>query len=402
MKSTSKPLKILHIIGSMDSSQGGTSQGIRNSIPALTKMGVQNEVASLDYPNATFLTTDSFQTHALGPAKGPWGYGSKLMPWLETNLNRFDLVVVHGLWQYYGYVAHKAITAHKRKGSDNIKLFVMPHGMLDPYFQKAPGRKLKAVRNWFYWKFIERNLINNCDGLLFTCEAELLLARKTFRPYRPKSEFNVGFGIETPPVEQKAMQDAFYDKCEGLPRYRPYLLFLSRIHEKKGVDLLIEAYSKLYEVDFPNLVIAGPGLEGEYGRKIQNMLADNGHIKDAVFFPGMLTGKAKWGAFYGCEAFLLPSHQENFGIAVVEALACGKPVLISNQVNIYAEIEKMQSGLVANDNIEGTMSLLAQWHTIGESQKNKIGSNALKTFKKYYEISQAAEVLLKTLSRHRS
>ena len=92
-------------------------------------------------------------------------------------------------------------------------------------------------------------------------------------------------------------------------------------------------------------MIAGPGLDTAFGREMRQLAESlcpqpsTLTPQPAVFFPDMLTGDAKWGALYGCEAFVLPSHQENFGIAVVEALACGKPVLISNQVNIWREIE---------------------------------------------------------------
>ena len=81
----------------------------------------------------------------------------------------------------------------------------------------------------------------------------------------------------------------------------------------------------------------------------------------------MLTGHAKWGAFYGAEAFILPSHQENFGIAVVEALACGKPVLISKQVNIWHEIIEGGGGLVEEDTTAGTLRLLESWQRLSKN-----------------------------------
>lgn len=81
----------------MDPSSGGPCQGIRNSIPELEKLGVQNEVVSLDDPTASFVREDTFPIHLLGPAKNPWAYNPKLIPWLLENLPRFDAVIVHGL-----------------------------------------------------------------------------------------------------------------------------------------------------------------------------------------------------------------------------------------------------------------------------------------------------------------
>src|SRR5690606_11843088 len=106
------------------------------------------------------------------------------------------------------------------------------------YFQKAEGRRLKAIRNQLYWKLLENNVVNNAEGILFTCEEECHLARQPFQPYRPKTTYVVGLGVESPPSYQEIMDVEFQNNCKGLEN-RPFLLFLSRIHEKKGVDLLI-------------------------------------------------------------------------------------------------------------------------------------------------------------------
>lgn len=397
-------MNVLRVIGSMSPATGGPCQGIRNIIPELEKLGLYNEVVSLDDPAAPFLGQDSFPIHPLGPAKGPWCYSEKLIPWLLQSLDRFDVVIVHGLWLYHSYGVMKALQQYKNQlslGQRPGKVprhYLMPHGMLDPYFQRAPERKLKAIRNWLYWKLIESKVISEADGLLFTCEAELLLARESFRPYSPKQERNVGYGVIQPPHFKPEMRRAFLKNCPELEE-GSYLLFLSRIHKKKGVDLLIQAYSELFEQlsqenkQVPRLVIAGPGLETTYGSKIQQLLQKKTQLQKMVFFPGMLSGEAKWGAFYGCEAFVLPSHQENFGIAVVEALACGKPVLISNQVNIWREIEEDGGGMVGVDSLEGTRQMLKSWFETGAEQKQLIARRARESFLKKFGISPAAKQL---------
>src|SRR5690606_9826924 len=156
----------------MHPSSGGPCQGIRNTIPALQKLGVHNEVVCMDDPHAEFLGEDEFPIHAVGPANNPWAYGPKLKSWLTENFRRFDVVIVHGLWLYPGYAVFQT---YKSIRGNTPKLFVMPHGMLDPYFQKARSRKLKAMRNWLYWKWIEQRLIHQADGVLFTCEQEMIL-----------------------------------------------------------------------------------------------------------------------------------------------------------------------------------------------------------------------------------
>ncbi|WP_373285387.1 glycosyltransferase [Hymenobacter qilianensis] len=411
----------------MDPQQGGVAQAVRTIIVGLTPFGDLSEVVSLDAPAAPEIQADSFRLHTLGPGRGPWRYSPAFLPWLLENLSRFDAVIVHGLWLYHSYAVHKAV--RQLQGQSSVAglkkrnmpgLFIMPHGMLDPYFQRASGRRLKAWRNWAYWHLIEAGVVNESTGLLFTCETERLLAHEPFTPYRPQRELVVGLGVEAPPPFTPRMQEAFLATCPALHN-RPYLLFLSRIDEKKGVDLLINGYKVLFRqlakdaacgaraaglgegstslpfacAEMPTLVIAGPGLNSPYGQRLRQAAAEL--PASAVFFPGMLTGAAKWGAFYGCEAFVLPSHQENFGIAVVEALACSKPVLITDKVNIWREVVANGCGLVADDTLTGTQELLERWINSPSAQKKLMGQRALDAYQNNFGIAAAAKTLSEAL-----
>ncbi|WP_114751763.1 glycosyltransferase [Pleomorphovibrio marinus] len=413
-------MRLLHVIPQMDPVMGGVCQAVRNIIAGLTDLGVSNEVVSLDGPGSELIYGDSFTLHSMGPGKGPWCYSKELVPWLINNFACFDAVIVHGLWLFHAYAVRKAYTmAFKDCSSRKLpKIFIMPHGMLDPYFQQARGRKLKAIRNWFYWKLIEKHMVNDAAGLLFTCKEELQLARHSFSPYRPCQEVVVGLGVNEPPVFLPTMKQAFLEKCPELQN-RPYILFLSRIHEKKGVDILVEAFSEILHFkelekgtltaggidgtsetendNLPILIIAGPGIESPYGRKIQKRIYGDELLKKCIFFPGMLTGDAKWGAFYGCEAFVLPSHQENFGIAIVEAMACAKPVLISDQVNIWREIADDGAGLIARDTTEDFRNELVRWWSLKEVEKLQIGQLALSCFRKNFSVVSASKNLLRNI-----
>ncbi len=393
----------------MDPATGGPCQGIRNSIPELNKLGVNNEVVCLDDPASTYLSSDLFCVHAIGLGKGPWCYSRELVPWLLKNFHRFDVVIIHGLWLYPSYATVKAMRLFKTqnlpgKKSGIPKLYVMPHGMLDPYFQRDSRRKWKAVRNIIYWKLFESKVINRADGLLFTCEGELELARKPFRPYRPKKELNIGYGIQSPPPFEKAMTDAFLEKCPEM-QDQPFILFLSRIHEKKGISNLINAYSKVIDemtknelsrgkLSLPKLIIAGPGLESSYGKKMRLLVSKSKILQKSIFFPGMLTGEAKWGAFYNSKAFILPSHQENFGIAIVESLACGKPVLITNKVNIWKEISSVNAGIVHDDTLNGAINLLHDFISLNSEDSDKMNQQALSVYKKYFDVKVVAQEMI--------
>ena len=409
-------MRVLRIIPVMNPSSGGPCQGIRNIVPELEKLGIHNEVVCLDDPREEFLKKDNFSITALGPAKGPWAFNANLVPWLQENLGRFDVVIIHALWLYHGYGFMKALKLYKKQLADQGKdiviprYFVMPHGMLDPYFQYAPERKIKAIRNWIYWKLIERKLINNADGVLFTCMSELLLARIPFRPYHPRKELNIGYGVQSPPPFANSMAESFLEKCPQVKNHS-FILFLSRIHDKKGVDLLINAYLKIHEKSqadknfppnrqsVPKLVIAGPGLETEYGKRMQQLVVNDEKLRDSVLFPGMLSGDAKWGAFYLSEAFILPSHQENFGIAVVESLACGKPVLISNKVNIWQEISDLNAGIISDDTLEGTIKLLENYLLTTKEKKIEMGKQARLTYKKKFDVVEMAQQWVNVISQ---
>jgi glycosyltransferase involved in cell wall biosynthesis len=380
-------MKFLHVIASMNPRIGGPCQGIRNLATWFIKNDNQIEVVCLDDPNSDFLSRDNFPVHALGQSWSQWSYHSRLLPWLHDNLSRFDVVILNGLWQYPGYALLKAT-----RKPNMPPYFVFPHGMLDPWFQRNPQRRIKAIRNWFYWKYIEQRVVHNAAALLFTSAEEMRLARETFSPYQPKREVNVGYGIPEPPEYHSGMEAAFAEKCPAL-KGKPYFLFLSRIHPKKGVDLLINAYAAFCRsqtaVPPAKLVIAGPGLETYYGQQLQTLAAQI-CLPGSVYWPGMLSGDAKWGALYNCEAFILPSHQENYGIAVVEALSCGRPVLISNQVNIWREIEEDAAGFVVGDTLKGTRELFRRWANLSDQFKTIMGKAARASYENRFAVALPA------------
>ena len=385
---------ILHIVASMDPQGGGVCQAVKDIITGLEQQEISSEVLCFDLPDAQFLKGASFPIHALGPTQSPYAYSPKLKVWLSEHMMHYEVLIIHGLWLYNTYGTYRIWNQFKKKEIPAMpRLYIMPHGMLDPYFQKAPDRRLKALRNSVFWRLFERKAINGADGLLFTCEEELLLARKTFSSYHPRAELNVGLGTSPPPPFETDFEDAFYKAVPKLDN-KPFLLFLSRIHPKKGVDLLIGAYLQILNrnPEVPDLVVAGPGLESDYGCA---MLELGKHPK--IHFPGMLTGPKKWGAFYGCEAFILPSHQENFGIVVAEALACGRPVLISNKINIWREVEAGEGGLVFQDSLECTLKALTRFLTLNSIKTEELGKHASDTFLKHFEITQAAKTMITKL-----
>lgn len=386
-------MKVLHVISSIDPKNGGVSTALGLIADGLSDFGFTSEILTIDSPDAPFLLalSDKYTIRAVGPSKTPWLYTPNMIPWLLDNLGKFDFVVIHGLWLYHGYAVTLAMKQLSKFANNNKmqlpKVYVMPHGMLDPYFQKAKERRLKAIRNWILWHLIEHKVINNAAGLFFTCEMEKILARKTFKQYYPKSEEVVGLGIEAPQPYSIAMKNAL-DMKLGKP-LENYWLFFSRVHEKKGIDILLQAYLSLKKThsNVPPLVIAGPGLETDFGQGILEMAKG----EPDVYFTGMLEGDTKWGALYGCELFILPSHQENFGIAIVEALACSKPVIITNKVNIWQEVKQNGGGMIINDEFDSLYEALEKWLGYGYEQKQLISEMAYQSYFQNFTIMRMSE-----------
>ena len=160
-------MKILHVITSMNPKLGGVCQVLRNLNPYLIEQGINVEIVSLDNEHDDFGIHDNFVIHKLGYGKTSYQYQPKLAHWLNDNLSNYNYVIIHGLWQYPNFASYQSVKLLKKQNKKVPKVIIMPHGMLDPYFQKAPERRLKALRNEIVWALIERNCINN-DVLLLT------------------------------------------------------------------------------------------------------------------------------------------------------------------------------------------------------------------------------------------
>ncbi|HYJ06292.1 MAG TPA: glycosyltransferase, partial [Chthoniobacterales bacterium] len=330
-------MKILRSIHTVNPALGGPIESVRQSSVILTRRGHTVEIISLDAPDDPWVRDSPVPVHALGPGRGGYGYAPRFSSWIKERREQYDAIIVHGIWQYNSFGVWRALSG------TGTPYFVFPHGMLDPWFKRT--YRLKHMKKLLYWPWGEYRVLRDAAAVLFTSEEERKLARESFSLYTC-NEVVVNYGTAAPATDLESAREDFF---EAFPKFRGqrFFLFLGRLHEKKGCDLLIEAFAALRkspEADSSmQLVMAGPCADEEYLRHLKQ-LAAAANIDDSITFTGMLTGSPKWGAFSAAEAFILPSHQENFGIAVVEALACATPVLISNQVNIWREIEADRAG----------------------------------------------------------
>lgn len=363
-------MKILHLVHSMDMRAGGLSASLRQL------SSEHNTIVTLDDPASEFLKDIQPMVIAFGPATGKFGYVKGLVDWLSDNLIFFDAVVIHGLWQYHG-VAY--LLAKKRK---KIPHFVMPHGMLDPWFWKAYF--LKGLKKLLYWVLIERWLFKSATGVFFTTEAEKRKAQWLSGICRGHQEV-VAFGIWPPRIDRLEVRDVFYKQYPQFQGKRT-VLFLSRLHPKKGLHWLVEAWSKIAPGSEWELIIAGPCAPAErnYVDELKQRFQST-----AIHWIDYLSGDEKWGAFAASEAFILPSQQENFGVAIVEALAMGTPVAISSSIDIHEAISKEGLGWVAPASLEGTVELLQKIFAMTPPLREAYTSKTIEGFNRLFNLKTA-------------
>lgn len=379
-------MKLLNVLPTLDPAAGGPVEGVRQSAIVLAQLGHLVEAVTLDAPDAPFLADAPLPVVALGPARGKYGYAPRAPAWLRQHAPGFDAVIVHGLWQFPGFATRRAL-----HGLD-VPYYVFAHGMLDPWFKHA--FPLKHVKKWLYWPWGEYRVLGDARAVFFTTDEERLLARQSFWLYRARERV-VSFGGIAPPGDPARLRAHFLATYPTLAEKR-LLLFLGRVHPKKGCDVLLHAFAQVASSEARlHLVIAGTGDEQTVSQL--HALARRLNLDQRITWTGLLQNDLKWGAFCAGEAFVLPSHQENFGVAVVEALASGTPVLISDKVNIWREVDADRTGFVAPDTLEGTLANLHRWLSLDARSRTDMRERARAAHAARFTINAHVHRLLRVL-----
>jgi glycosyltransferase involved in cell wall biosynthesis len=323
---------------------------------------------------------------ALGPGWGVYGYSYRAVGWFRKNISRYDVVFINCIWQYNTLAAYRALAGTKTPYA------VFTHGMLDPYFKRT--YPLKHVKKLIYWLLFLRRILRNANTVMFTCEEEKILARQSFPGYRVR-ETVVPYGIFGPECDSAEAAEEFLTQWPEL-RGKRIAITIGRVHPKKGTDLLIEAFAATMATDPAwHLVIAGPDQVG-LRQQLEGMAVRLG-AADRITWTGMLNGTLKWGALAASEVFVLPSHQENFGIVVAEALVCSLPVIVSDKVNIWREVANYWAGLVCDDTVEGTKACLARWQTLNPEERSTLRIRSRQCFDQLFNYEVTAKRALEVV-----
>lgn len=308
----------------------------------------------------------------IGPVAGPLSRHPDIAPTVQKRMANVDVVHVHALWEE---IQHQAALASRRA---NIPYLIRPCGMLDPWSLRQSRWKKKLYMAWR----LRRNL-NGAAALHFTADIE----RDLTKPLGLKAPSIVEpNGVDLSEFENPPPSGSFRDQ-HPIAKGRRLVLFMSRLHHKKGLDILIPAFARLKDRSAV-LAIAGPDSDG-YQKTVEKMIADAG-IADRVFFTGMLWREQRVAALADSDLFVLPSYQENFGVVVVESLAAGTPVVISDQVNLHPEISAAGVGGVVPLDVDRLAQEMDRWLS-NEQQRMSVGEKGKQFARQRYDWRKIAE-----------
>lgn len=383
-------MNILHLIFSVDPEGGGPIEYARVMCEAHESRGHKCAFATLDEADSKHVACFPFEVHTIRSRLGHIGKWQEFSQLVSDLASEFDVAVIHGLWNIATVAGFRGLHASR------VPWVIFPHGMLDPYF--AELNRGKNLRKQVFWTMFQGRMLSNAKAVLFTCEEEQRLAENAFVGHQVYNAQVVAFCASDQHLPEELVADGRVEFLKKVPKLsqRPYFLFLSRIHPKKACDILIEAYAAVSNrPGTPDLVFAGPDQTG-WSTDLQAM-AKRLRIDDRIHWAGMIGGATKSAAFAGAEAFVLPSHQENFGLVVAEALSTGTPVLISDKVNIWREIEASGAGLVAPDTVSGTIEMLEKFLMLSKEDREVMRHKSRACYEQHFSTEKAATDLAKVL-----
>jgi glycosyltransferase involved in cell wall biosynthesis len=339
---TLSKIKTLHVIPTLSPRYGGPAKVCLEIARRLDRAGHDAMIftTNRDYPNGTMAVPTGAPVDHQGvpvtyfPVDVPGLLISRQMARaLSRVIPNVDLVHIHGLYRFP--LAAAAYYSQRFR----VPYLVRPHGSLDPYlFHKRERRTLKRI----YERLIEFPNLNRAALLHYTTQEEMSSA--DFLKLH-SSGIVIPNGIEADEFSALPQRGRFRSK-HGLGD-KKIIMHLGRVTQVKGLDILAAAFADIVRRrDDVMLVIAGPDIDG-YARVVRAKLQDLG-VERNVVFTGMLVGDEKLAALRDADIFALPSYTENFGMAVVEAMAAGLPVVISNQVKIWREVQYGEAGLVTS------------------------------------------------------
>jgi glycosyltransferase involved in cell wall biosynthesis len=368
-------MRVLHVIPSVSERSGGPATAIVPMCRALMREGMEVLLVTTDNglpeSNGNVFEYKGVAARVFRSQFGEsFKYSRPLAAWLKRNLTNFDVAHIHAVFN------HSSVAATRTSRNAGVPYVIRPLGTLDPWSMTQ-----KSLRKRLFWQVSGKTMLQRAAAVHYTSEAEKLSTERLLGLNHGKV---IALGIETPTASGKLEEHFPELACD------PYVLVLSRLHPKKGLDVLIDAFQSLVQsAQFSRwrLVLAGDG-PSEYVSRLKNQVKGN-----RILFTGWLEGERKDAVLGGASLLALPSHQENFGLCVMEALSHSVPVLVSPNVNLATEIASANAGWIAALNKDALAATLAE--ALRDEEELKRRGRAGREFSQKYSWENAARELAK-------
>ena len=369
-------MKVLHVASNIDPLAGGPSAVVLGMLRAQKKAGLDVSLA-FTFPSgcspaaSAELGALNIPVHPIGPCGGKINRHPQIRPVLRQAIGATDVVHIHGMWEQIQFDASNLSAQQK------VPYVITPHGMLDPW-SLSHNRLVKLI----YLKLRMKRRLNLAAAIHYTARIEADLC--TSLGIKASSIIEP-LGIELSGFDLLPMGRDTTREELGLMGQK-VIVFLGRLFPGKGIDRLIMVLAKLPPT--VSLLVVGPDANG-YRCELE-VLASSSGVEQRVIFTGALAGSKKLAALQAADLFCLPSDHENFGLAVVESLAVGTPVVISDQVAIHHEIEQAKVGAVVRNDIGQLASVLRRWLD-DDALRKAASARALVFSRQTYDWNRIAE-----------
>jgi glycosyltransferase involved in cell wall biosynthesis len=332
-------MRVLHVIPSLAASYGGPAAAMPVMARGLAAAGVEVHVATIDetLPKSQSLDglvsdTDGFHRISFGLSFRPYRVSLSLGTWLARHAGDYDLIHIHGVFTYSSWAACRAAA------KAGVPFVVRPLGILNRW---GMDNRRPLLKRWFF-RLIEKPLFDLAAAMHFTSRDE---AEDVARLGIRSKTVIIPLGIDLADFEHLPSPSLFlkrFPEAEGGPR----IVFISRVDRKKGIEMLIPAFREIRDqIREARLVIVGDG-PPELVEELRHLAVEQ-RVSEAVVWTGFLGGELKLSALASAQVFCLPSHSENFGMALLEAMAAGLPCVATDQVALAVSASR-----------EGSVSLI--------------------------------------------
>ncbi len=367
-------MHVLHITPTFFNPASGLANAVQTMCSALHDNSIKITVATVATETQA-TTTPALQLITAPktniPLLAAWLYAPKLKQNIRNTLPEPpDIIHAHGLWLY------PQLLARQLADQWQVPLIITTHGMLEPW-----RMKYKAWKKYPMWWMVDKKNVDAAHTLVATAQTEADNLKK--RGLRNRIEV-------IPPIVELPKIQPPQSKPESAQMQTKTALFLSRIHPGKGLDLLIEAVARIKPENW-RFVIAGP--DGHcYAKTIKKRIRKL-DLTSCFEFKGRVEGEQKWRLLQNADLFILPSHNENFGIVIAEALACGTPVLTTTATP-WKDLESNHCGWLCDPTIESLRDKLSKALRTSQRQLKEKGQNGKTWFEKEFNPATTTNKLI--------